>query len=382
MNPATQPTPAPTAAPEFDLAIVGIVGLPARYGGFETLAEHLVRQLGATRRILVFCSAAGSTSKVERYLGATLEYLTWNANGWQSMIYDALAMCRSARRCRTLLVLGVSGCLLLPLVRLFAPRVRIVTNIDGIEWQRQKWGKVARLVLRQSEAVAVRFSHRVVSDNVGIQDHVMARYGRPSTFIPYGGDTTAGSSPATAGRSTGYPPGSYLLTVCRIEPENHIEEILQAVSSLPEHSLVLVGNWNVSPYARALRARYAERPNIELRDPIYEPAALARLRSEAGAYVHGHSAGGTNPSLVEAMHAGLSVFAYDVNYNRHTMAGAGWYWRTPQQLAQLLSTVDAAAIAREATRLRTHAEAHYTWEAVAGRYAQLVDVEPGTKDSP
>jgi glycosyltransferase involved in cell wall biosynthesis len=358
----------------FDLAIIGIVGLPPRYGGFETLAHHLVLPLGKDRRILVYCSAKVSSGALHRYHGATLEYLGWDANGWQSIVYDALAMLKSAWRCRTMLVLGVSGCLMLPLIRLLAPGMRIVTNIDGLEWKRRKWGRIAKIVLRLSEAAAVRFSHSVIADNRAIQAYVAERYGRTAVLIPYGGNNQPSSEPSTAAatRRTRFPAGSYFLTVCRIEPENNVAEILEAFSRTPQQPLVLVGNWSVSSYAAQLRARYSALPNVEMLDPIYEPDALRVLRQEAKAYVHGHSAGGTNPTLVEAMYCGLAVLAYDVDYNRHTLGDRGWYWSSAQGLSELAASISDEQMAQCASELRRHAAEHYTWDKVARAYASLL----------
>jgi glycosyltransferase involved in cell wall biosynthesis len=359
----------------FDFAIVGIVGLPARYGGFETLADQLVRRLGGTQRILVYCSGKPPASLPREHHGATLEFLSWDANGWQSIIYDAVAMLRSAWRCRTLLVLGVSGCLMLPLIRLLAPGLRIVTNIDGLEWKRRKWGRIAKLVLRLSEAAAVRFSHTVIADNRAIQTYVAERYGTDSVLIPYGGNNhpqREQSAPVSSARRTRFPAGSYFLTVCRIEPENNIAEILEAFSRTPERTLAIVGNWRISDYATRLKAHYARLPNVEMLDPIYDPEALSLLRCEAKAYVHGHSAGGTNPTLVEAMYCGLAVLAYDVNYNRHTMGDRGWYWASADDLARLLAGVGDAQLVQCAAELRNHALEHYTWEKVSSAYASLL----------
>jgi glycosyltransferase involved in cell wall biosynthesis len=363
-----------SAARSFDLAIIGIVGLPARYGGFETLADHLVRPLGVTRRILVYCSARAASSRQPEYHGATLEYLSWDANGWQSIVYDAVAMLKSAWRCRTMLVLGVSGCLMLPLIRLLAPGMRIVTNIDGLEWKRRKWGRIAKIVLRLSEAAAVRFSHSIIADNRAIQTYVAERYGRAAVLIPYGGNNQPTSEPSSeaATRRTRFAAGSYFLTVCRIEPENNVEEILAAFSRTPQRPLVLVGNWSVSAYAAQLRARYGALPNVELLDPIYEPDALGVLRREAKAYVHGHSAGGTNPTLVEAMYCGLAVLAYDVDYNRHTLGDRGWYWSSAQELSELVASIPDEQLAQCASELRRHALEHYTWDKVARAYASLL----------
>jgi glycosyltransferase involved in cell wall biosynthesis len=361
-------------ASSFDVAIVGSVGVPGRYGGFETLADQIVCHLGRHGRLLVYCTLVGRSTRPTHYEGATLAYLRWNANGWQSPIYDALSMFGAMWRSRTLLVLGVSGCLALPLVRLLAPRTRIVTNIDGLEWQRRKWGPAARGLLRLSEWLAVLCSHDIVADNAGIRDHVRREYGRDATLIPYGGDTTqAAAGDAPAPRVTRFEPGSYWLTVSRIEPENNVAEILEAFASTPDTPLTIVGNWN-SAFARRLRARYAALTHVQMLDPVFDPPSLQRLRAEARAYVHGHSAGGTNPSLVEAMYVGLPVVAFDVTYNRHTMGMAGHYWRTPDDLATLVRTLTPEALERERTRLRAHAMRNYRWSTVCAQYAALLGV--------
>lgn len=372
MNPLTHSTTS-TSGRRFDLAIVGIVGLPARYGGFETLADHLVRRLGRRYRMLVYCSSRGLADRPTHYRDAQLHYIGFDANGWQSIFYDAVALLQAPRQASTLLVLGVSGCVMLPLVRLLAPRTRIVTNIDGLEWKRQKWGPMARRFLKLSERIAVRFSHEVIADNRAIQEHVRGAYGRASQLIAYGGDTpTRADASAQARRSTRLAPGQYFFTVCRIEPENHLDEILQAFAALPEVPLLIVGNWNVSPYARTLRERYGALPNIELLDPIYDAGSLRRLRSEARAYVHGHSAGGTNPSLVEAMHAGMAVFAFDVTYNRHTMHQLGWYWKDPAELRAAVAATDDEQLQTTAQALRDVALRHYTWDIVARQYEEVL----------
>lgn len=358
---------------DIDVAVIGIVGLPARYGGFETLADHLVRHLGASCRMLVYGSSRGvAEPRPPSYRGARLEYIDLHANGWQSIPYDMLAMWRAARRSRCLLVLGVSGCLLLPVLRRWAPAVSIVTNIDGLEWRRRKWGPVARWVLRTSEAFAVRYSDCVIADNEGIREHVRERYGAESVLVPYGGDEPAAAVPESLTPVARFAAGRYCVSVCRIEPENNIEEILKGFALAPDHCLVLVGNWQASEYGRGLRQTYGGHPNLQLHDPVYEPGALLRLRREARAYVHGHSAGGTNPSLVEAMGAGLPVLAFDVNYNRHTMGGEGRYWRSPQDLARLLHETSDADLACEGRRLKALADRHYTWRGVCDQYRAVL----------
>lgn len=361
----------------YDLSIIGTVGLPASYGGFETLAEQLTRNLSGQRVIQVFCSGKrypAGRARPERCYGADLRYVEWDANGWQSIPYDFVSLWRAARQARTLLVLGVSGCLLLPILRVLWPRTRIVTNVDGLEWKRRKWGRVARTVLRISEWCAVRFSHAVVADNQGIREHISRSYGRESHLIAYGGDqaSEAADEPNLAPIETRFEPNSYHLSVCRIEPENNIAEILEAFALTPEERLVLVGNWNTSAFAQHVRSKFGELPNLELKDPIYDQARLRHLRRFAKAYIHGHSAGGTNPSLVEAMHAALPVLAFDVDYNRHTTNSQAIYWRDAQSLASCLRGATSRTLSDVATHMAQIAQINYTWSVVTAQYADVL----------
>lgn len=371
--------------PVYDLAIVGTVGLPAAYGGFETLAEQLAQRLSHQHTVQVFCTGKGYpdiNARPLRASGADLSYVEWDANGWQSIPYDFVSLWRAARQTRTILVLGVSGCLLLPVVRLLWPRTRIVTNVDGLEWKRQKWGALARAVLRVSEWAAVRFSHAVVADNQGICEHIATTYRRQSHLIAYGGDQAATLSAGDAAahgrplRDTRFAPVSYFLGVCRIEPENHIAEILAAFFNTPQANLVLVGNWGASDYAQRLRNQYSDVHNIELKDPIYDQVRLQQLRASARAYIHGHSAGGTNPSLVEAMHAGMPVLAYNVHYNRHTTHNQAIYWQDSCELAQHLRDVTTETLRRMAGCMAQIAQLHYTWSVVTQQYADILFTAP------
>jgi glycosyltransferase involved in cell wall biosynthesis len=369
----------------YDLSIVGTVGLPAAYGGFETLAEQLAQRLSHQRTVQVFCTGKGYSdthTRPQHASGADLSYVEWDANGWQSIPYDFVSLWRAARQSKTILVLGVSGCLLLPVVRLLWPRTRIVTNVDGLEWKRQKWGPIARAVLRVSEWAAVQFSHAVVADNQGICEHIATTYRRQSHLIAYGGDQAstipAGDAAAPGGdlRDTRFAPDIYFFGVCRIEPENHIAEILAAFGNTPQANLVLVGNWGASDYAQRLRNQYSDVHNIELKDPIYDQVRLQQLRASAKAYIHGHSAGGTNPSLVEAMHAAMPVLAYDIHYNRHTTHNQAIYWRDAGELAQQLRDVTTETLRRMAGCMPQIAQHHYTWSGVTQQYADVLFTAP------
>lgn len=343
------------------IAIIGTVGVPACYGGFESLVDNL---LDAEGDFTVYCSSKSYDQKMKYYKSAKLVYLPLNANGISSILYDALSILHALiKGHKVLLVLGVSAGLLLPFIRLLTGK-RLVTNIDGLEWRRDKWGRLAKWYLKISERAAVRFSHVVIADNQGIADYIMEEYAVSSEVIAYGGDHVLASEPS-------YRKGDYAFGVCRIEPENNIHVILEAFSKA-DKNLKFVGNWSASEYGQKLKQQFSSFKNIELIDPIYDLSHLFTLRDGCEFYIHGHSAGGTNPSLVEAMFFGKPILAFDCVYNRATMYGKGSYFTDTANLNSILSS-DSLELC-DGEEIRTLAESHYTWESIRQSYLDIVDV--------
>ena len=352
-----------------NVAVVGIQGVPAQYGGFESLVENLIGEHKSDDiRYTVFCSGKDMKQRLAEYKGAELKYVPLRANGVQSIPYDMISFMRIPKNADVVLVLGVSGCLILPLFRLFCKK-KLIINIDGLEHRRAKWGKLAKAFLKFSEKMAVKYADVIISDNKGIQDYVREEYGRESELIAYGGDHVIRHIPHVEAVETlrryGLRAGAYAVTVCRIEPENNCHLVLEAFSKSGK-DLAFVGNWSKSAYGQELKEKYSAFPNIHILDPIYDIDILYVLRQNAWAYVHGHSAGGTNPSLVEAMFFGNPILAYDVVYNRETTDGGAMYWSTSDELLDLLSldTFDTS-------RLIVAANGKYTWKRIACQYEKL-----------
>lgn len=355
------------------IAILGTVGVPGRYGGFETLAENLVQHHARSTRpsaLSVWCSGKDSAEHPPRFHSAALRYVGLRANGVESIAYDIVSLWQAIRSGNDrILLLGVSGAMVLPLIRLISG-ARIVTNIDGIEWKREKWHGLARAFLRVSEWAAVRFSHAVIADNQAIADHVRESYGSGCHVIAYGGDHALRH--AGQGQVPASLPDSYALALCRIEPENNVHTILEAWAQL-DTPLVFVGNWANSLYGRELKERYAGYSNLHLLDPVYEPATLYALRIRASIYVHGHSAGGTNPSLVEMMHFGIPVLAHGCVFNRYSTEGKARYFETPRDLLRLvraLTPEEGAAVGAEMLEI---AQRRYTWDKIGEAYFALIE---------
>lgn len=369
------------------VAIIGTAGVPAAYGGFETLADELVTYAeaqGLSHHFTVYCSGR-SESEEPSYRGAKRRFISLSANGIASIFYDMLS-CIDAwwRGDKTFLILGVSGAPIIPFLRL-VPSIKIVTNVDGVEWKRAKWGRIASLYLRVAEWLAVRFSHDVISDNKGIKEYLDQTYGRESTVITYGGDH------ALRGDMVELPfqvPEVFALSLCRIEPENNVHEILSAFSSFERLPLVFVGNWDATDYGRQLWAKYKGRSNVHLLPPIYDQNSLYSLRQRASVYVHGHSAGGTNPSLVEMMHFGVPVLAFDCVFNRYSTEGVALYFKSSDELlSQLDALLNDAEVsagkhwAELGNKMKHIAQSEYVWSRVGERYFSLLAMSTRGKSS-
>ncbi|MPX92118.1 DUF1972 domain-containing protein [Salinivibrio sp. VYel1] len=346
------------------VSIVGTVGIPACYGGFESLAENLTLNVKENIEYTVYCSSRSYKEKPSTHNNTNLKYIPLKANGLQSIPYDiwSLMSC-CVNRPNVVVILGVSGCIFLPLFRIIS-KSHVVTNIDGLEWKRDKWGKWTRRYLKFSESLAVKYSDVIVTDNQAITDYVQEEYGVNSKTIAYGGDH------AIRDIKVKKPDEKYALGLCRIEPENNVNMILEAFAQSSE-KLKFVGNWNASEFGRNLKKEYSIFENIDLIDPIYDLDELFKLRSCCSLYLHGHSAGGTNPSLVEMMHFGVPIFCFDCSFNRYSTEEKADYFSNSDDLLAMLNRHEDDTLLQNALDMKRIAQRRYTWKEVAYLYENI-----------
>lgn len=247
------------------VAIIGTVGVPAAYGGFETLVENIIGEnCSEGIEYTVFCSSKDNKEKLPSYKGATLRYVGLKANGVQSIPYDIISLLKAIRGYDVVVALGVSGGIFFPFFKLFS-RSKFIVNIDGLEWKRAKWSGLIKLYLRLSERLAVRCADVVVADNQAIVDYVGPRFGDKTALIAYGGDhvvrDVSTQKASEILNSYSLEANTYAMSVCRIEPENNCEMILSAFckSELP---LVFIGNWDKSAHGARLKEHYSKFHNI------------------------------------------------------------------------------------------------------------------------
>ncbi len=352
------------------IAIIGAQGVPAQYGGFETMIDHMLDCCDmSTYAITVFCSSFDYAERIQDYKGANIQYAPFHANGAQSIAYDAICLYKVLRGFDVVLMLGASGALALPLFKMLS-KTKVIINMDGVESRRDKWSPAVKAIWRHAERVACKYGDLLVSDNVGIQQFIEKEYGAQSECIAYGGDHAVRdldkASQLEILQKYNLKPQEYFISVCRIEPENNCHVTLEAFTKT-DKQLVFIGNWGKSDYGKELKATYKDVENILILDPIYDLDYLYSFRNNCTAYIHGHSVGGTNPTLVEAMNLGCNIIAFDVIFNRQTTFDAAVYFGSADELVELVDKEDINV----GDKMLELATKEYSWKRIAQKYEEL-----------
>jgi glycosyltransferase involved in cell wall biosynthesis len=354
------------------LYIVGTNGLGVRYGGWDGLLEHITSGLSGEYDIYVYTVKSEFDHESLIYNGSKVILVPMAANGMQSIFYDFFTMLHATFKSADLvLVLGVSGGIFFPFFRF--SKTKIILNPDGSEWKRTKFSFLTKCFLKLSEKMGVCYADHVITDNAVIGEEVLTEYGIDSSVIEYGADHV---SPVSLRHNTsqkyGLKTGEYIFKVCRIVPENNLEMILKALSCLP-YIFVLVGNWNNSEFGKRLRENYSYVENFLLLDPIYDQHEIDELRSNCKIYIHGHSVGGTNPSLIEAMQLGLACLVFNVSYNMETTDGKACYFVDESGIKNATSRLwdDDKQRHKIGVDLKNIAVKKYRWSDVVNKYERV-----------
>lgn len=352
----------------YKLAIVGAHGLPAKYGGYCTLAEYMAVYKPEDFDVTVYCAAEEYDKHPEMYKGVHLEWVNYPARGMKAWQFHSYGIRHAiAHGADMIFLCGPNGGFTLPFYRKY--RDRFYLNIGGVEWKRNKYNWLMRRVMRLLMKSAVRSSGHLVADNVGMHDYYIEEYGRQdSVVIAYGGDQ-AKTVDITHETLIKYPflNGKFALAMARIQSDNNTEMLLEAFKDA-EMPLVYIGNWDVTEWSKELRKKYSNNPNLFLLDAIFDIPVLNQIRSHCSLYIHGHSAGGTNPSLVEAMHLGVPLICCDNGFNNNTTFHKALYFKTADDIKNILKNTSDDEFAEEAKTMRELAINHYRWETIAKQY--------------
>lgn len=359
------------------LAILGIRGIPAAHGGFETFAERLALFLHEQGwKVTVYCQedTQGPVFNDE-WRGIHRVHIPCGDETAASTIrFDWRSIAHATRhKPDVALTLGYNTAVFCARLRLAG--VPNVINMDGIEWQRDKWSGPAKGWLYLNEWAGSHLGTHLIADHPSIADHLARLVDRDKiSVIPYGAQEveTASTAPVEA---LGLEPGRYLTLIARPEIENSVLEIVQGFSAEPRGlTLAVLGRYrpDESPYHRAvMQAASAE---VRFLGPVYEPQVVSALRFHSLMYVHGHRVGGTNPSLVEALGAGNPVLAQRNRFNRWVAGPGAAYFEGVDEVTaafdMLLNQPDRLAEMAGASRARYRER--FRWEPVLQRYEQVL----------
>ena len=365
------------------IAMVGTRGVPARYGGFETCVEEVGRRLVERgHEVVVYCRTpltdGGDTAPdlpVE-HLGMELVHLpAVRHKVLETLSHTGLSAAHLfVHRTDAALVFNAANSVFLPALR--AAGIPVATHVDGLEWRRAKWGGAGRSFYRKAESLAVRWSDALIADADGIADYYRDEFDADTVRIAYGAPILERSGPSAVGHAgigeLGLDPQGYHLAVARFEPENHVDLIVDGyVRSNAEKPLVVVGSAPYSDqYTARVRALGDER--VRFLGGVWDQDLLDQLYANAATYLHGHSVGGTNPSLLRAIGAAAPSICFDVEFNREVTRASGRYFSGADDVARLVEAAEAdpaATVARG--RAGQQRARDYDWDDVAGRYEQL-----------
>lgn len=357
------------------LNIMGTRGVPARHSGYETFAAHLAPYLVERGwGVTVYCQQdEGVDGAIDAWNGVERVHFVPRTHGTLgTMEFDAKTIRHVLKQPGIDLVLGYNTASFNIVQRLFGRKVAM--NMDGIEWQRGKWGIGAKTWFYLNELIGGNIVNIPIADHPEMERHLRPRTFRRIAMIPYGADAVTSASVAPLAR-WGLEPDRYLIKIGRSVPENSILEIIRAFSSAPRGiKLVVLGPYRPDN-SYHVACRQAASDEVVFPGAIFEDEIVQPLRFHARAYVHGHTVGGTNPSLCEALGAGSAVIAHDNRFNRWVAGQEQFYFSDETSLKAVIDRVihDDVRVAEARAAARARHAALFTWDRVLADYERTLE---------
>ena len=359
------------------IAMVGTRGIPASYSGFETCVEELgSRLVERDHDVTVYCRSHHIKLTDKYYRGMRLVRLPTIQNKFlDTIVHSFLSSLHASFLELDVALFFIAGNSLVTFIPRLAGK-KVVLNVDGLDWKREKWNSLAKRYIRFAEYLATIFPHEIVTDSRVVQSYYLDKYGKPSTYIAYGGDMEA-SPPGKYMRQYGLEGDKYVLFVGRLVPENcphHLVEAFQTLSTDQGFKCVIVGD---APYAERYIASLKDvnDPNIVFTGYLFGEG-YRELASNAHLFVETSEVGGTHPALLEAMALGNCVVVNDTAENLETIGEAGFSYRGKRGaealrdvLEQLLQSPDL--VEGYGHKARNRVREFYSWDKVADEYERL-----------
>jgi rhamnosyltransferase len=375
-----------TSKRDFRVGIVGSRGIPAKYGGFETVVESIAPRLVEMGwKVFVSCESERGQNKPATYKGVNLFYFPLRPffRPIYEVLYDIYSLVKSSLSCDCIYMLGYLAAFLFFIPKVFGKKLAV--NVDGLEWTRDKFNGLEKCIVRISEKAAVTFAYAIISDSNKIKEYIEAKYRKKAIYITNGVGIPAiekwneqrFSGQGLPKHSSELAAGNYWLVVARLEPENNIHVIIQSfLRSNSVKKLVIIGNFSSKKYQKHVMRILEENiagGRVILLGAIYDVSLLNMLRQNCFAYIHGHSVGGTNPALLEAMSMKSLIIGHDNEFNREVGGTTILYFKDTNYLATKIAEVeantDAFAHLKEAAHSRV--VSNYSWQDIVEEYDKL-----------
>lgn len=358
------------------IAILGTKGIPNNYGGFEQFAEEISKRLVLRGHSVTVYNPSFHNYSLDNFNGIRIKKVfdpEKIIGGAANFIYDYLCLKDALKADYDIIYEAGYHSVALSYLLLNIREIKepiILTNMDGLEWKRSKWNPIVRKLIKFLEKVVVRNCDYLIADNKGIQQYYLDQFNKESYFIPYGA-TIVEEFDQDILKLYDLKASSYNLIIARLEPENNIEIILQAyISSSTERPLVVIGNFKTK-YGKYLKLRYVNNL-IKFLGGIYNKAHIDTLRRYSVLYFHGHSVGGTNPSLLEAMACGSFIAAHDNIFNKSVLGENALYFTNEISVRKIIDDVDTCKekdhfVAANLEKIKKI----YDWEKIVDKHEEL-----------
>lgn len=362
------------------IAIIGSAGIPPRFGGFDTFVFELSKRIDKLSNVSII--VYGETTKSlhiirDEYVG--IKRVSVPRIGRIGVIINRILGIRDAvynEKVNVIYLLGYSSAFFINWKQIKRNKIKFIINPDGLEWRRTKFSFLMRKFLKTSERIVMHNSDIIVADSLKIGEYIKNVYGRNYIYIPYGVDLTDQNHIKEVDllKTLGLSFYSYYIIVSRCVSENNILMMIEGFKkSLTNKKLLIITNLDKGRYSRKVAECCKSDPRIILYGPLYNKEKLAQMRANAFGYIHGHSVGGTNPSLVEAMGYGNIIVAHNNIFNKEVVSEKlGYFFKNENDLVQILNSLDNdPSLSKKREMIKKRVEASYNWESIAEEYINL-----------
>jgi glycosyltransferase involved in cell wall biosynthesis len=354
------------------IGILGTRGIPNTYGGFEQFAQYLAEGLVEKGHAVFVYNSRTHSYKQPVWKDVQIIHCANPENKIGTagqFIYDLNCLRDAGKRnFDILLQLGYTSS---SVWHRYWPKNAVnIINMDGLEWKRAKYNKLTRRFLKWAESLAANYADVLIADSIGIRDHIQKEYQKNAFYIPYGAEIPENFSTSALSKFN-LEANKYYLLIARMEPENNIETIIQGYKQSGQHyPLIIIGSTH-NKYGHYLLKKYSSE-FIQFPGAIYDQSIINALRYFSTLYFHGHSVGGTNPSLLEAMACGCNIAAHENVFNNAILGDDCYYFSDPEDVKKIISQPMEASIATHHKTLNLEkVKKTYNWTKIINDYETI-----------